>query len=67
MRYEQYPENPHFADPEYAKKWVKGEWIYMNDKEQEEFLLLYGPKKVRKAIKERQKVREQAQKKQSQS
>jgi hypothetical protein len=39
----------------------------MNDKEQEEFLLLYGPKKVRKAIKERQKAREQAQKKQSQS
>jgi len=66
MRYEQYPENPHFADAEYAKKWVKGEWIYMNDKEQEEFLL-YGPKKVRKAIRGRRKAREQAQKKQSQS
>jgi hypothetical protein len=32
-------------------------------KEEEEFLLLYGPKKVRKAIKER-RAREQAQKKQ---
>jgi hypothetical protein len=33
----------------------------MNDREEEEFLLLYGPKKVRRAIKER-RAREQAQK-----
>jgi hypothetical protein len=32
----------------------------MTPKEEEEFLLLYGPKKVRKAIKER-RAREQAQ------
>ena len=33
-----------------------------SDREEEEFLLHYGPKKVRKAIKERRKAREQAQK-----
>jgi hypothetical protein len=33
----------------------------MNERETEEFLLLYGPKKVRKAIKERRKARERAQ------
>jgi hypothetical protein len=49
-------------DPEYAKKWVRGEWIYMNSEEQEEFLLIYGSRKQRKAIKERRKAREQAQK-----
>ena len=32
----------------------------MNEREKEEFLLLYGPRKVRKAIKERRKAREQA-------
>jgi hypothetical protein len=32
--------------------------------EEEEFLLLYGPRKVLKAIKERGKAREQAQTKQ---
>ena len=32
-------------------------------REEEEFLLHHGPKKVRKAIKERRKAREQAQKK----
>ena len=31
-----------------------------SDREEEEFLLHYGPKKVRKAIKERRKAREQA-------
>jgi len=33
-----------------------------SDREEEEFLLLYGPRKVRKAIKERRKARERAQK-----
>jgi hypothetical protein len=33
-----------------------------SDREEEEFLLIYGPRKVRKAIKERRKAREQAQK-----
>jgi hypothetical protein len=32
-----------------------------SDREEEEFLLHYGPKKVRKVIKERRKAREQAQ------
>jgi hypothetical protein len=35
-----------------------------SEKEEEEFLLHHGPKKVRNAIKERRKAREQAQKKQ---
>jgi hypothetical protein len=35
----------------------------MNQREQEEFLLAYGPRKERKAIRERRKAREQAQKK----
>jgi hypothetical protein len=34
----------------------------MNEREKEEFLLRYGPRKVRKAIKERRKAREQAKK-----
>jgi hypothetical protein len=34
----------------------------MNQREREEFLLAYGPRKVRKAIKERRKAGEQAQK-----
>jgi hypothetical protein len=34
----------------------------MNEREKEEFLLLYAPRKVRKVIKERRKAREQAQK-----
>jgi hypothetical protein len=33
-----------------------------SEREEEEFLLHHGPKKVRKAIKERRKAREQAQK-----
>jgi hypothetical protein len=36
-------------------------------REQEEFLLTYGPRNVRKAIRERRNARKQAQKKQSQS
>ena len=36
-------------------------------REEEEFLLHHGPKKVRKAIKERRNAREQSHKKQSQS
>ena len=46
------------------------EWTDMagfSDREEEEFLLVYGPKKVRKAIKERRKAREQAQKHQNKS
>ena len=41
------------------------EWTDMagfSDREEEEFLLVYGPKKVRKAIKERRKAREQVKK-----
>jgi hypothetical protein len=38
-----------------------------SEREEEEFLLTYGPRKVRKAIRERRNAREQAQKKQSQS
>jgi hypothetical protein len=34
----------------------------MNQREEEEFLLAYGPREVRKAMKERRKAREQAQK-----
>src|SRR5262245_57401880 len=56
MWYGQYPENPKFADPAYTEKWLNGEWVYMNDKEQEELLLHYGPRKLRKAIKERRKA-----------
>jgi hypothetical protein len=37
------------------------------DKRDEEFLLIYGPPKVRKAIRERRNAREQAQKKRTQS
>jgi hypothetical protein len=33
-----------------------------SEREEEEFLLIYGPKEVRKAIKERRKAREQAKK-----
>ena len=36
-----------------------------SEKEEEEFLLHHGPKKVRKAIKERRKARQQSQKQQS--
>ena len=36
-----------------------------NDREEEEWLLVYGPREVRKAIKKRRKAREQAEKKQS--
>jgi hypothetical protein len=38
-----------------------------SEREEEEFLLHHGPKQIRKAIKERRKAREQAQKKLSQS
>ena len=38
-----------------------------SQREEEEFLLIYGPRKVRKAIRERRNAREQAPKKQSQS
>ena len=46
------------------------EWTDMagfNEREEEEFLLIYGPRKVRKAIKERRKAREKAQKHQNKS
>ena len=33
-----------------------------SEREEEEFLLRYGPKEIRKAIKERRKAREEAQK-----
>jgi hypothetical protein len=66
-RYEQYPENPAFADPEYGEKWLRGEFTFMNQSEQEELLLAFGTRKQRKAMKARRKAREQAQKKQSKS
>jgi hypothetical protein len=56
---EQHPENPNFADPDYAEKWLRGEWIYMNQKEQEEYLLIYGTPES--TLKERRKARKQAQ------
>jgi predicted Fe-S protein YdhL (DUF1289 family) len=46
-------------NPELAKK--LGEWSYMSQKEQDEYLLIYGTRKQRKAIKERRNAREQAQ------
>jgi hypothetical protein len=46
-------------NPELAKK--LGEWSYMNETEQEDYLLIYGSRKERKAIKERRKAREQEQ------
>jgi hypothetical protein len=54
--------DPRMADPEYAQKWLRGEWTYMNEKEQEELLLIYGTRKQRKAVKQRQRAREQARK-----
>ena len=39
----------------------------LDKRDEEEFLLIYSPPKVRKAIRERRNAREQAQKKQSQS
>ena len=38
-----------------------------SEREQEEFLLIYGPRKESKAIKDRRRAREHAQKKQSES
>jgi hypothetical protein len=61
-RCERYSENPKFAEPEYGQNWFRGEFVYMNHKEQEELLLLYGSRKERKAIEERRKARERAQK-----
>ena len=42
-------------------------WTGFSEWEEEEFLLHHGPKKVRKAIEERRKTREQAQRHQSDS
>jgi hypothetical protein len=61
-RYEQYPEDPRLADPEYAKRSLAGDWIYMNQREEEEYVLAFGSRKERKAIKERRKARAQADK-----
>ena len=47
-------------NPELAK--MLGELSYMNQQEQEEYLLIYGTRKQRKAIKELRKAREQAKK-----
>ena len=46
-------------NPELAKK--LGEGSYMNETEQEDYLLICGSRKERKAIKERRKAREQEQ------
>jgi hypothetical protein len=63
-------EGGHIKDPQDdplvdSLQWTDGRGF--SKREQEEFLLTYGPRKVRKAIEERRKAREQAQKKQSQS
>ena len=50
------PENPKLADAEYAERWLRGEYQFMNQHEQEEYLVLYRTRKQRKAIKERRKA-----------
>ena len=59
------PRNPY--DPTFAPSWARygdGESAMggMNEREEEEFFLAFGTRKHRKAIKERRKAREQAQK-----
>jgi hypothetical protein len=61
-RYEQYPEDSRLADPDYARRSLCGDWIYMNQREEEDFILAFGSRKERKEIKARRKAREQAQK-----
>ena len=60
MRYEQYPDDNRMRDPEFAKKWRDGYFAYMSEREEEEWLLSFGTRKERKAIKARRKAREQA-------
>lgn len=58
----QYPMQERMHDPEYSQRWLMGEFIYMTWQEQEQFLLAYGTRKQRKAIKAARKERGQAQK-----
>jgi hypothetical protein len=51
-----------FRDSDLSFGGAFGALAGMNEREKEEFLLRYAPRKVRKAIKERRKAREQAQK-----
>jgi len=59
-------ENYHPVESKYADSYLSFGGAFsalagMNEREKEEFLLLYGPRKVRKTIKERRKAREQEQ------
>ena len=53
------PEDDPLVDSLLDKGWG------FSEREEEEFLLIHGPRKVRKAIRQRRHAREQAQKKQS--
>jgi hypothetical protein len=64
------PRNPY--DPTFAPSWAQyadegSTMAGMNQREEEEFFLAFGTRKHRKAIKERRKAREQAQKHQNKS
>ncbi|MCV7218516.1 hypothetical protein H7J51_24970 [Mycobacterium crocinum] len=61
-RYEQYPEDPRLADPEYAERALRGDWTFMSQREEEEFLSAFGSRKERKAIKARRKALKKADK-----
>ena len=59
------PRNPY--DPTFAPTWARygdegSAMAGMNEREEEEFFLAFGTRKHRKAIKERRKAREKAQK-----
>ncbi|MBB5164100.1 hypothetical protein [Mycobacterium sp. AZCC_0083] len=57
-----FPHESKYADSDLSFGGVFRALAGMNEREKEEFLLLYAPRKVRKTIKERRKAREQAQK-----
>ncbi|WP_395310836.1 hypothetical protein V4U86_08600 [Mycobacterium sp. AMU20-3851] len=59
-RYEQWPADPRSLDPEYAQRWLQGDWIHMNQREQEEFLRYYGTRRQRRAIKKLWRERNRA-------
>jgi hypothetical protein len=59
-RHEQYLQDARLADPQYAARFLRCESIYMNQREEEEYLLAFGSRKERKAINESLKTREQA-------
>jgi hypothetical protein len=62
MKDPEYPDDPTFA-PSWARFADEGSAMGgMNEREEEEFFLAFGTRKHRKAIKKRQKAREQAKK-----